>query len=72
MKNFDESGIGQNLYDSLGVLGLEVGATVREVKIWYLTLASKLHPDKHNPNFTGLTSEEAVQSRTGPNQYCNR
>ena len=32
-KNFNGSGIGHILYDSLGVLGLEMSATVREVKI---------------------------------------
>ena len=35
--------------------------TVREVKIRYRTLARRLHPDKHDPNVTGLTSEEAVE-----------
>ena len=61
MKNFDESGIGHNLHDSLGVLGLELGATVREAKIWYRTLERRLHPDKHDPSVTGMTSEEAVE-----------
>ena len=41
--------------------GLEVGATVREVKIRYRTLARRLHPDKNDPSVTGLTSEEAVE-----------
>ena len=36
-------------------------ATVREVKIRYSTLARRLHPDKHDPNVTGLNSEEAVE-----------
>ena len=31
-ENFDKSGIGYNLCDSLGVFGLEMEATVREVK----------------------------------------
>ena len=60
-ENFDESGIGYNLYDSLGVLGLEMDGTIREVKIRYRTLARILHTDKHNPNVTGSTSEEAVE-----------
>ena len=60
-ENFYKSGIRYNLYDSLGVLGLEIGAKVREVKIRYRTLARIPHPNKHNPNVTGLTSEEAVE-----------
>ena len=60
-KKFDEIGIGYNLYDSLGVFGLEMGATVREAKIRYRTLARRLHPYKHDPNVTGLTSEESVE-----------
>ena len=35
-----------------------MNATVREVKIRYRTLARRLHPDKHDPNVTGLTSEK--------------
>ena len=60
-EDFDEIGIGYNIYDSLGVLRIEMNATVREVKIRYRTLARRLHPDKHDPNVTGLTSEEAVE-----------
>ena len=60
-KNFDKSGIGHNLHDSIGVLGLKTGATVREVKIRYQTLARRLHPNKNYPNVTGLYSEEAVE-----------
>ena len=61
MKNFNESGIGNNLHDSLEFLGIEVGATVWKVKIRYRTLARRLNPDKHDPNITGLTSEEEVE-----------
>ena len=60
-ENFDKSGIGYNLYYSFGVLGIEMVATVREVKNRYRKLARRLHPDKHDPNDTGVTSEEAVK-----------
>ena len=47
--------------DSLGVMGLETGVTVREVKVRYIFLARQLHPDKHDQKETGMTSEEAVE-----------
>ena len=47
--------------DSLGVLGLEMGVTVREVNLRYRLLAQRLHPDKHDTEVTGMTSEEAVE-----------
>ena len=61
-RNFNESETGNNLHDSLGVLGLEVGATVMEVNIQYRTLARRVHRNKHNPNDTGLTEKGAVES----------
>ena len=47
--------------DSLGVLGLEMGATVREVNVWYRFFALRLHPNKHDTKATGMASEEAVE-----------
>ena len=47
--------------DLLGVMGLEAGVTVREVNVRYRFLARQLHPDKHNPEVTGMTSEETVE-----------
>ena len=47
--------------DSLGLLGLEMVVTAREVNIWYIFLAWRLHPDKHDTEVTGTTSEEAVE-----------
>ena len=49
------------LTDSLRVLELEPGVTRRELNIWYRFLARQLHPDKHEPEVTGMTSEEAVE-----------
>ena len=45
---------------SLNFMGLSTRAIVREVKVWYRYLALQLHPDKHDPLVTGMTSEEAV------------
>ena len=47
--------------DSLGVLGIEMGVTVCEVNMQYWFLAHRLHPDKHDTEATGMTSEEAVE-----------
>ena len=47
--------------DSLGVLGLDMGVTVREVNVRYIFLAQRLQPDKHDREVTGMTSEEAVE-----------
>ena len=50
------------MQDSLGVLGLEMGVTVREVNIRYRFLEQRLHLDKHDTEVTGMTSEEAVET----------
>ena len=49
------------LTDSLRVLGLEPGVTIREINVRYIFLARRLHPDKHDPEITGMTSEESVE-----------
>ena len=46
---------------SLGVLGLEMGFTVREVNVRYQFLACRLNPDKPNTEATVMTSKEAVE-----------
>ena len=45
----------------LGVMGLEDGVTVREVKARYILLERKLHPDKHDTEVKGMTSSEAAE-----------
>ena len=60
-RNYNEGGVGINIRDSLGVMGLEAGVTAREVKVRYRFLARQLHPDKHDTEETGMTSEEAVE-----------
>ena len=59
--NYDEMGIGINMGDSLRVLWLEMGITVREVNVWCRFLAQIRHPDKHNTEITGMISEEEVE-----------
>ena len=46
--------------DSLGVMGLEEGVTVSEVKVRYRFLARQLHSEKHDTEVTGMTEAEAV------------
>ena len=40
---------------------MEMGVTVREVNVRYQFLARTLHPDKHDTEVIGMTSEEAVE-----------
>ena len=47
--------------DSLGVLRLEMGVTVREVNVRYRFLAQIRHTNKHDTEVTVITSEEAVE-----------
>ena len=49
------------MVDSLGVIVLEMGVTVRKVNVQYRFLARRLHPDKHNTEATGMVSEESVE-----------
>ena len=53
--------IESQITDSLRVLGLEPGVTGREIKVPYIFLERQLHPDKHDPEITCMTSEEAVE-----------
>ena len=53
--------IESQLTDSLRVLGLEPGFTGREINVRYRFLSRQLHPDKHDPEVTGMTSEEALE-----------
>ena len=48
--------------DSLGVLGLEMGITVQEVNVRYQLLEQILHPERHNREVMGMTSEETVDT----------
>ena len=40
---------------------LGAGVTAREVQVRYRFLARQLHPDKHDTNKTGMTSEDAEE-----------
>ena len=54
--NYNERGEGINTWDSLGVLGLDMGVTVRKVNVRYRFLERIIHPDKHNTEATVMTS----------------
>ena len=47
--------------DSFGVLGLDLGVTVREINMQYQFLSRRLRPDKHETEVTVMTSEEALE-----------
>ena len=47
--------------DALEILGLQPGVTEREVKIKFRQLSQTYHPDKHQPEKTGITNEEATE-----------
>jgi curved DNA-binding protein CbpA len=49
------------MYHSLTILGLGLGASETEIKVHYRQLARTYHPDKNNPNTTGLTAEDASE-----------
>ena len=58
-RDYIPENVGRSLFDSLKVLGLGLGATEREVKTNYRALSRMYHPDKHDPDKTGMTHEEA-------------
>jgi DnaJ-class molecular chaperone len=49
------------MYHSLKIIGLGLGASETEIKVHYRQLAHTYHPDKNNPNTTGLTAEDASE-----------
>jgi DnaJ-class molecular chaperone len=49
------------MYHLLTILGLGFGASKTEIKVYYRQLACTYHPDKNNPNITGLTAEDASE-----------
>ena len=53
--------VGRSMYHSLTILGLGLGASGTEIKVHYRQLARTYHPDKNNPNITGLTTENASE-----------
>ncbi|EJK48625.1 hypothetical protein THAOC_32561 [Thalassiosira oceanica] len=59
-RQWDPEGVGRNLFDSFGVLGLELDATEMDVKTAYRMLALQYHPDKNDPERTGMTRDQAT------------
>ena len=58
---YDKNGVGINVRDLLGVVVLEEGVAVWEVKVRYRLLAQKLRPCKHDTEVVGMKAEEAVE-----------
>ena len=57
--------MGHTRRDSLGIMNLSIAATEREIKVQYVQLARKYHPDKYdapsNEVSTEMTRLEAQQ-----------
>ena len=57
--------VGRTRRDSLGIMNLSLAATEREIKITYIRLARRYHPDKYglasNDVSTEMSSIEAQQ-----------
>jgi len=47
------------MFQSLTILGLGLGASETEIKVYYRQLARKYHPGKNDPTITGLNAAEA-------------
>ena len=59
-RQWNPEGVGRNLFDSFGVLGLGFGATEMDVKTAYRMLALRYHPDKNDPEITGMNRDQAT------------
>ena len=59
--NYNPEGVGRNINDSLGCLGLGRGASEREVRVKFIQLSRIYHPDKHDPEVTGLSHQQAKE-----------
>jgi GNAT superfamily N-acetyltransferase len=51
--------VGQSMSHALKISGLGLGTLEIEAKIQYRQMAREYHPDKNNPEVTGLTMTEA-------------
>ena len=58
-RDYDPENVGKVIYDSLKIFNLGYGATIAEVKAEYRSLARVYHPDKHQPENTGMSNEDA-------------
>jgi curved DNA-binding protein CbpA len=51
--------VGWSMSHLLKILGLCLGASETEIKVYYWQLVRKYHSDKNNPTASGLTASEA-------------
>ena len=58
-RQWNPEGVGRNLFDSFGVLGLGFDATEMDVKTAFRMLALRYHPDK-NDQITGMNRDQAT------------
>ena len=59
-RQWNPEGVGRNLFDSFGVLGLGFDATEMDVKTAFRMLALRYHPDKNDPEITGMNRDQAT------------
>ena len=59
-RQWNPEGVGRNLFDSFGVLGLGFDATEMDVKTAFRMLARCYHPDKNDPEITGMNRDQAT------------
>ena len=59
-RQWNPEGVGRNLFDSFGLLGLGFDATEMEVKTAYRMFALRYHPDENDPEITGMNRDQAT------------
>ena len=60
-RDFIPENVGRVMYDSLKIFDLGYAATLPEVTANFRALARIYHPDQHNPERTGLSSDQAKE-----------
>ena len=58
------------MFDSLEIFGLSYSATYVDVKAQYRAQARVYHSDKHNPERTGTTDDQANNHSQPINSAC--
>jgi hypothetical protein len=60
-QNYNPNGVGRSTRDSLACIGLQRGATEREIRVKFRQLSRIYHPDRHKSDETGLTDQQAKE-----------